>query len=71
MDELVKQVSARTGLSEEVAREASEAVLSILKDKLPEPIAGQIDNFLAGSSSLDDLGDMGGLTKGLGGLFGG
>ena len=71
MDELVKEVSQRTGLSEDVAREASEAVLAILKEKLPEPIAGQIDNFLTGSGSLDDLGDLGGLAKGLGGLFGG
>ena len=71
MDELVKQVAARTGLSEEASREASEAVLSILKEKLPAPIAGQIDGFLAGSASLDDLGDLGGLAKGLGGLFGG
>lgn len=68
MDELVQQVSERTGLSEEISREAAEAVLAILKEKLPEPIAGQIDSFLEGSGSLDDLG---GLTKGLGGLFGG
>ena len=71
MDELVQQVSARTGLSAEASREASEAVLSILKEKLPAPIAGQIDNFLAGSTSLDDLGDLGGMAQGLGGLFGG
>ena len=71
MDELVKQVAERTGLSEKAAREASEAVLSILKEKLPAPIAGQIDNLLTGSTSLDDLGDLGGLAKGLGGLFGG
>jgi hypothetical protein len=71
MDELVQQVAARTSLSEESSREAVEAVLSILKEKLPEPIAGQIDSFLAGNTSLDDLGDLGGLAGGLGGLFGG
>jgi len=68
MDELVQQVSQRTGLSDDVAREAVEAVLAVLKEKLPAPIAGQLDNFIEGSGSLDDLGD---LTKGLGGLFGG
>ena len=70
MDELAQQVAERTGLSQEASREASEAVLSILKEKLPAPIAGQIDGFLAGSTSLDDLGDLGGMAKGLGGLFG-
>lgn len=70
MDELVQQVSARTGLSAEASREAAKAVLSILKEKLPAPMAGQIDSFMAGKGSLDDLGNLGGLTKGLGGLFG-
>jgi hypothetical protein len=70
MDELVQQVSAKTGLSAEVSREAAKAVLSILKEKLPAPIAGQIESFMAGKGSLDDLGGLGGLTKGLGGLFG-
>ncbi|MBN1992855.1 MAG: hypothetical protein JW953_09120 [Anaerolineae bacterium] len=68
MDEVVQQVAERTGLSEKAAREAVEAVLAVLKEKLPAPIAGQLDNLIAGSGSLDDLGD---LTKGLGGLFGG
>lgn len=68
MDELVQQVSERTGLSEEISRKAAEAVLAILKEKLPAPIAGQIDNFIEGSGSLDDLSS---LTGGLGGLFGG
>ncbi len=68
MDELVKQVAARTSLSEEASQEAVEAVLAVLKEKLPAPLAGQIDGLLDGSKSLDDLGD---LTQGLGGLFGG
>ena len=67
MDELVKQVSEKTGLSEEMSRTAVNTVINYLKDKLPGPIAGQIDGFLSGDSPLDDLGDMG---QGLGGLFG-
>ena len=40
-------------------------VLSFLKDKLPEPIAGQIEAAVEGDlSGLDDL------IGGLGGLFG-
>ncbi len=48
MDELVKQVQQRTGLSEEQARQAVETVVNLLKQRLPAPIAGQIDSALSG-----------------------
>ena len=59
MDELVKQVQQRTGLSEEQARQAVETVISLLKQRLPAPIAGQIDSVLAGGQN--PLGGLGGL----------
>jgi uncharacterized protein (DUF2267 family) len=65
MDELVKEISKKIGISETQAKEAVDMVLSFLKDKLPEPIAGQIEAALEGDlSGLDDL------IGGLGGLFG-
>jgi hypothetical protein len=63
MDELVKLVSQKTGISEEVARTAVETVIGYLKEKLPDPIAGQIDSVLSGGG-LEDV------VKGLGGLLG-
>ena len=63
MDELVKLVVAKTGISEEQARGAIATVVNFLKEKLPAPIAGQIDGLLSGSGINDAL-------KGLGGLFG-
>lgn len=66
MDELVQYVTEKTGLSEEQAREAVEAVLAYVKEKLPEPIAGQVENLLGGSGV-----DVEGLTQGLGGMLGG
>jgi uncharacterized protein (DUF2267 family) len=66
MDELVKLVVDKVGISEDQARQAVETVLSFLKDKLPGPIAGQIDAALKG-----DLSGLGDLAGGLGGLFGG
>ena len=60
MDELIKLVSQKTGLSEEMSKVAVEVVLGYLKDKLPDPIAGQIDSLLGG-----------GLATGLGDLAGG
>lgn len=66
MDEVVKMVSEKTGLSEEMSRVAVETVLTYLKGKLPEPIAGQLDNILEGGG----LGNLSDLAGGLGGLLG-
>ena len=67
LDELIKQVSEKTGLSEEMAQKAVDTVISYLKDMLPDPIAGQIDGLLGGGGVPQGLG---GLAEGLGGLFG-
>ncbi len=61
MEELIKMVSEKTGLSEEKSKVAIETVLDYLKDKLPAPIAGQIDSVLEGGGGLGGV---------VGGLFG-
>ena len=66
MDELVKMVSEKTGLPKAQAKQAAEAVIEFLKDKLPAPIAGQLDSVLGGGSA-GGAGDL--LKKGMG-LFG-
>ena len=70
MEELIKRVSERTGLSEDKARTAIDTVVGFLKERLPAPIAGQVDNVLtqAGGTIVDKAGD---LIGGIGGLFGG
>jgi uncharacterized protein (DUF2267 family) len=65
MDELVKLVSQKAGIPEAQARQAVETVLGFLKEKLPAPVAGQLDAALKGDMS--GLGDMAG---GLGGFLG-
>ena len=65
MEELVKQVASKVGISEDQAQAAVRMVVEHLKERLPGPIAGQIDGVLGGG--LSDLGDA---AKGLGGLFG-
>lgn len=67
MDELVQLVSEKTGLSEELSRQAVEVVVGYLKKKLPPPIAERLDDLLEGA----DLTDLGDLAQGLGSLFGG
>ncbi len=65
MDELVKMVAKKVGISEAQAKQAVETVLGFLKDKLPGPLAGQLDAILEGDmGGLDDL--AGGVMK----LFG-
>ncbi|HDQ73365.1 MAG TPA: hypothetical protein ENN19_14925 [Chloroflexi bacterium] len=66
MDELVKLVSKKTGLSEEMSRQAVDVVIGFLKEKLPAPIAGQIDNAL----SANAVGGLGDLAGGLGSILG-
>lgn len=73
MDELVKKVIAKTGISETMAKMAVDVVLSQLKSKLPAGVAGQIDTLLGGGKSsksskgTDALSDIAGK---LGGLLG-
>ncbi len=65
MDELVNQISSRTGISEDQARQAVEMVIGFIKTKLPEPLASQVDSLVAGGN-IDILSQLGGLS----GLFG-
>jgi len=69
MDDLIKQVSAKTGLSPEQSKGAADAVISYLKSKLPAPIAGQIDGLLGGGTDAA-TGAMGKVTGALGNVFG-
>ncbi len=64
MDELVKMVAERTGISEDKARMAVELIIGQLKTRLPAPLAGQLEAALSG-------GGGGGLLGGLGGMLGG
>ncbi len=68
MDELIKQVSAKTGISEEQARTAVDTVLGFLKDKLPAPIAGQIDNVVGGGEGATG-GGLSDVAAKAGGIF--
>jgi len=66
MDEIVQMVADRAGIPKEVAQRAVEVVLNVLRERLPEPMAGQLDAVISGTGGLD----AGSLAQGLGGLFG-
>ena len=65
MDELVQMVADKAGINEAQAKQAVETVMGFLKEKLPEPIAGQLDAVLDG-----DVSGLGDLAGGIGKLFG-
>jgi hypothetical protein len=73
MDELIKQVVEKTGISEAQARGAVDTVVGFLKNRLPAPLAGQVDGVLGGASgAVGGLADKAGdVLGGLGGMFGG
>jgi len=65
VDEIVKEVAQKADVSEEVARKTIEVVVKLLKEKLPSPLAAQVDGILSGDA------DAGDIVKGIGGLLGG
>lgn len=67
MDELIKQVSERAGISEVQARAAVETVAGFLKERIPPPYNSYVDSFLGGGSREGG----GGLLDSLSGMFGG
>ncbi len=60
MDELVNLVVQKTGISQDQALQAVNVVLGFLKERLPAPVAAQVDGVVNNS----------GVTGAIGGLFG-
>jgi hypothetical protein len=69
MDELIKRITEKTGISEDQARSAVNTVAGFLKEKLPAPLAGQVDNVLSGAGGMTDK--LGGAATKIGNMFGG
>ncbi len=65
-NELVKMVANKIGVSEDKANTAVETVLGYVKDKLPQPIANQVNNVIEGGSS-----SASGIAGKVGSMFGG
>ena len=50
-NELVKLVSSKTGLNEEMATLAVDTVVGYVKQKLPPELSGQLESLLSGQES--------------------
>lgn len=65
-------ITEKTGLSADKAEEVVGMVIGFVKDKLPGPIASQLDGLMGGGGDAADGGGMmDNVKKGLGGLLGG
>ncbi len=67
MDQVVKLVSERVGISEEQARTAVDTVVGFIKQRAPAPLAQQIDGWLSGSGGASAASSA---IDAVGGLFG-
>lgn len=74
IDELVQQISQRTGLAPDKAQQAAHAAIDFLDSRLPPPIGGQLRTMVGGGGAGGEGGggmpDLGKMAGGLGGMFG-
>jgi len=61
MNELIEQLKSRVGLDDSKANSAAQTVIEFLKQRLPGPIASQLDSAVAGGGVegiKDKIGDV-------------
>lgn len=68
MEQVIKMVSEKAGISETQAKLAVDTVANFLKDKMPGGVGAQVDSFLKGGAGGADT--TGGIKDTLGGMFG-
>jgi hypothetical protein len=60
---LIEQLKSRVGLDDDKAQSAAQTVIEFLKQRLPAPVASQLDNALSGGAAE-------GIKDKIGGVFG-
>ena len=65
--QLIEQITQRVGIPADKAQAAVETVVGFLKQRLPGPIALQLDNAVSGE---DSSGGVAGAAKSVGGMLG-
>jgi hypothetical protein len=68
VDELVKLVQQKTGLGETQAKQAVDTVVRFIKQKLPAPVAAQVEAALRNEALVDQADDL--VDKGMDALGG-
>lgn len=58
MEDLIKMVTQKVGISDSQAKSAVETIVSFLKDKMPGGIGSQVESFIKGNTgSVGDMAD--------------
>ncbi len=72
MDELISNVTQKTGLSPEQAKSAVESVLEYLRTRLPAPIADHLNSMMSGGTAVTESGSgiLGSAASAIGNVFG-
>lgn len=63
--ELVQRIVDSTGISEDAANKAIDAVVNYVKEHAPAPIASEVESYLTGDATI-----AGAAQGALGGMFG-
>lgn len=71
MQELIKMVTEKAGISEAQAKTAVESVISFLKDKMPSGVGSQVESFVKGTGTTGGSGSLGNTASGITGKLGG
>lgn len=67
MENIIKLVTEKAGISEAQATTAVQTVIGFLKAKMPGGIGTQVETFLQGDGGLGSMGE--GLKDKMGGMF--
>ncbi len=71
MDEIVQILQEKAGLSPDQAQEVAQAIVGVIKSKVPSEFQGVVDQFLGGGGDAQaSSGGLGGLLGAAEGLFG-
>lgn len=58
MENIIKTIAEKSGITETQAKLATETLISFLKNKMPGGIGGQVETFLKlGSGSTEGIGE--------------
>jgi len=74
MDEIVQILQQKAGLNQDQAQEVAQAIVSLIKSKVPSEFQPMVDQYLGGGgdaqSGSTGLGALGGLLGAAEGMFG-
>jgi uncharacterized protein (DUF2267 family) len=61
MNELIEQLKSRVGLNDDQAQSSIQTVLEFLKQRLPAPVASQLDSAVSGGAAEGIKDKIGGI----------